>query len=158
MTEREEDAENTSNAQSQPPNADYYFHLQRISKPEPQETTEKDEETPSATEDLQTGVPAPRNNGEDVKKSNPQGANDEAKSSNKPNISKTKFHSDDPIHWYGILVPASLRNAQRSFTEAVQSEVPELAGVVVEMRALEQRITKLRTEIGTEPMEEANSS
>lgn len=67
-----------------------------------------------------------------------------------------KFRSDDPIHWYGILVPPSLRTAQRSFTQAIQGQVPELAGTIVEMRALEERITRLRKELGTPSIEEAS--
>ncbi|KAJ5219897.1 hypothetical protein N7468_009101 [Penicillium chermesinum] len=59
-----------------------------------------------------------------------------------------KFRSNDPIHWYGILVPQSLRNAQKSFRDAVQTDVPELAGTIVEMRALEEKIAELRNKLG----------
>jgi hypothetical protein len=124
---------------------------------ESQETTETEGNTLSTTEHLQTETPAPSNDGEDAKESSSEENSDDTKSSVKSNAPNKKFHSDDPIHWYGILVPASLRNAQRSFTEATQSQVPELAGVIVEMRSLEQRITKIRKELGVEPLEKTSS-
>ncbi|KAJ5268047.1 hypothetical protein N7524_006087 [Penicillium chrysogenum] len=55
-----------------------------------------------------------------------------------------KFRSADPIHWYGILVPQSLRRAQVSFANAIDHQVPDLASTTVEMRALEQQIDQLR--------------
>lgn len=61
--------------------------------------------------------------------------------------SKRRFRSSDPISWYGILVPQSLRGAQTSFTEAVEGILPELAGVVVEMRNVENKIDQLRSEL-----------
>jgi hypothetical protein len=67
---------------------------------------------------------------------------------------RKKFHSDDPIYWYGILVPPSLRTAQKSFTEAIQSQVPDLAGTIVEMRALEQKITQVRAKLGVDTSQE----
>ncbi|PYI17126.1 hypothetical protein BO86DRAFT_388307 [Aspergillus japonicus CBS 114.51] len=63
---------------------------------------------------------------------------------------KKRFRSSDPIYWYGILVPLSLRSAQESFTGAVEGQVSELANVVVEMRAVEQQIKKVRSAIGQE--------
>ncbi|KAL4773645.1 hypothetical protein BDW60DRAFT_184095 [Aspergillus nidulans var. acristatus] len=56
----------------------------------------------------------------------------------------------DPIKWFGILVPPSLRSAQKSFTEAVEGSLPELAGIVVEMQAAEKEITELRRRMGRE--------
>ncbi|KAJ5119684.1 hypothetical protein N7448_010353 [Penicillium atrosanguineum] len=70
------------------------------------------------------------------------------KPAEEPKKPRKKFRSDDPIYWYGILVPLSLRNAQKSFTDGIQSQVPELAGTIVEMRALEQRITQVRANLG----------
>lgn len=68
---------------------------------------------------------------------------DSAKTSQKE-ITPPKFQSDNPIHWYGILVPSSLRTAQNAFTNGVQGYVPKLAAVTLEMRALEQQITHLQ--------------
>jgi hypothetical protein len=69
----------------------------------------------------------------------------------KPEASGKKFRSFDPIHWYGILVPQSLRKAQGLFTAAIDNEVPDLASITVEMRTLEQQISKLRAQLRSEP-------
>lgn len=61
-----------------------------------------------------------------------------------------KFRSADPIYWYGILVPQSLRRAQDSFVNAIDHQVPDLASTTVEMRALEQQISQLRARLGIE--------
>jgi hypothetical protein len=61
-----------------------------------------------------------------------------------------KMLRSDPIHWYGILVPQSLRRAQESFTNAIDNEVPDLASTTVEMRALEQQINQLRAQLKDE--------
>ncbi|KAL2816886.1 hypothetical protein BJX63DRAFT_128237 [Aspergillus granulosus] len=67
----------------------------------------------------------------------------------KPKSKKKKnSQASDPIRWYGILVPLSLRNAQKSFTEAVEGSLPELASVIVEMQAAERDIIRLRKELG----------
>ncbi|KAJ5738377.1 hypothetical protein N7493_001532 [Penicillium malachiteum] len=58
-----------------------------------------------------------------------------------------KFQSDDPIYWYGVLVPSSLRTAQKAFAGGIRRQVPELAAVTVEMRGLEQKIRHLRTKL-----------
>ncbi|KAJ5288534.1 hypothetical protein N7478_001564 [Penicillium angulare] len=58
-----------------------------------------------------------------------------------------RFQSDNPIHWYGILVPSSLRSAQNAFTDGIQGHVPQLAAITMKMRALEQQITHLQTEL-----------
>lgn len=70
---------------------------------------------------------------------------------------RKKFHSDDPIYWYGILVPTSLRTAQKSFTEAIQGQVPDLAGTIVEMRALEQKISQVRAKLGIDTSKETKN-
>ncbi|RJE24850.1 hypothetical protein PHISCL_02804 [Aspergillus sclerotialis] len=77
-------------------------------------------------------------------------SNEESTDLEGPSITqkKKKFRSLDPITWYGILVPASLRSAQKSFTEAVESQLPELACVTVEMRALEKEVERVRQELG----------
>ncbi|KAJ9486565.1 hypothetical protein VN97_g6771 [Penicillium thymicola] len=61
-----------------------------------------------------------------------------------------KFRSADPIHWYGILVPQSLRRAQVSFANAIDNQVPDLASTTVEMRAVEQQINQLRARLEIE--------
>lgn len=69
-----------------------------------------------------------------------------------PKPARKKFRSHDPIYWYGILVPPSLRNAQKSFTEAIEDQVPELAGAVVQMRVLEKQIAQVRAQLESESL------
>ncbi|KAJ5469523.1 hypothetical protein N7539_009141 [Penicillium diatomitis] len=61
---------------------------------------------------------------------------------------RKKVRSDNPLHWYGILVPSSLRSAQRSFMEVIETRVPDLAGTIVQMRDLEVKIYETRAKLG----------
>ncbi|KAF3482344.1 uncharacterized protein GIQ15_05103 [Arthroderma uncinatum] len=61
---------------------------------------------------------------------------------------KTKTKSSNPLHWFGILVPPPLRNAQESFSGAVAGPIPALAGVVSEMREVERKVEGLRELLG----------
>jgi hypothetical protein len=74
-------------------------------------------------------------------------AEPEADTDTNPEFVRKRKRTLDPIRWYGILVPPSLRNAQKSFTEAIQGSLPELASTVVEMRAAEKEISRLREEL-----------
>ena len=60
---------------------------------------------------------------------------------------KNPVRGGDPLSWYGILVPQSLRSAQKSFTAAIEG-LPELVGVVHEMRILEREISGFRERLG----------
>ncbi|KAG2421449.1 hypothetical protein HFD88_005424 [Aspergillus terreus] len=62
--------------------------------------------------------------------------------------SKTKPRSSDPLRWYGILVPPTLRSAQKSFTAAVGGHLSELASVTAEMQLAEREIAHVREELG----------
>ncbi|KAJ8101351.1 hypothetical protein POJ06DRAFT_300685 [Lipomyces tetrasporus] len=63
-----------------------------------------------------------------------------------PKVRKTKIPLNrDPIRWFGVLVPFSLRKSQGNFTDAV-SEVANLLSVVNQLRALEAKIDDLRAE------------
>lgn len=73
---------------------------------------------------------------------------DDQQAGDKPQPSKRKPRSSDPLRWYGILVPQSLRSAQKSFAEAVDGQMAELAGVIVEMQAVEKEVTRVRSELG----------
>lgn len=87
----------------------------------------------------------------------PTGTIDDKSTSKGVKTTPKKFRSNDPIHWYGILVSPSLRTAQKSFTEAIQDQVPDLAGTIVEMRALEERIDRIRSELGNQSTEGSSS-
>lgn len=144
---------------SSAPGFEYNFSLEAPPRRHHDETTDSKEETEGSSSD-------PSQTAESSQQENATPATDDKEfaastdsdgSGSAPKASKTppkKFRSDDPIHWYGILVPPSLRTAQKSFTDAVQHQVPDLAGVIVEMRAVEERITQLRKEL--EPSTEAD--
>jgi coiled-coil domain-containing protein 115 len=74
--------------------------------------------------------------------------NDDDKDTKKKPVRRL-FRSDDPISWYGILVPPSLRNAQRSFTDAVDGGIPQLMTVVRDMQYVESLVYDLRRQIKT---------
>ncbi|KAL4805502.1 hypothetical protein BDV18DRAFT_161154 [Aspergillus unguis] len=71
----------------------------------------------------------------------------EPESDTKSDPVRQKSRTSDPIRWYGILVPPSLRNAQKSFIEAVESSITQLASVIVEMQVAEKEISRLRTQL-----------
>ena len=60
-----------------------------------------------------------------------------------PQPKKKPVRCGDPLSWYGVLVPQSLRSAQKSFTTVIEG-FPELVSVVYEMRILEREIGGLR--------------
>ncbi|KAG9570778.1 hypothetical protein KCU71_g1100, partial [Aureobasidium melanogenum] len=53
----------------------------------------------------------------------------------------------DPIHWYGILVPPSLRSSQNSFKSAIQDPIVEAANSAQALRYVNMEIRKLRKDI-----------
>jgi len=55
--------------------------------------------------------------------------------------------TNDPIRWFGVLVPPSLRSAQSSFIAVVQDSVPNLLNLQQEMRGLEIEIGRTRKSI-----------
>ncbi|KAJ9297065.1 hypothetical protein DTO271G3_4826 [Paecilomyces variotii] len=91
------------------------------------ETAEDRTETPSTPEESEEGAP-PKN----------------SSSSTAP---KRALPSPDPLRWYGVLVPPSLRSAQRSFVTATES-ISELASITTEIRNVEERVSKLRYRLG----------
>jgi coiled-coil domain-containing protein 115 len=54
----------------------------------------------------------------------------------------------DPLNWYGLLVPPSLRAAQASFISAVDNQIPLLLNTQAQMTKLEVQIRALRREAG----------
>lgn len=54
----------------------------------------------------------------------------------------------DPISWFGILVPPSLKLTQRYCVTAVEELMPALVNVDAEMKALEVKIWHVRTALG----------
>jgi hypothetical protein len=135
----------------------YKFTIE--STPSPQFEADRDEKSKAETSDPVKGVQPGTEDTAAGKKAMPETPEpSEAGSSSAdmepPKPNRKKFHSDDPIHWYGILVPQSLRRAQHSFASAIDTEVPELASTTIEMRTLEEKITKLRAQLVPELLEE----
>lgn len=135
----------------------YNFHIKSISNCDAEKTDEKDDAEKLPVEDKQTEAPSqqeeiPTKETSDITSSaaeHSSAVTDTDNSAEEPKKPRKKFRSDDPIYWYGILVPPSLRNAQKSFTEGIRTQVPELAGTIVEMRTVEQKITQLRAKLGS---------
>lgn len=146
---------------SNAPGFEYNFCFTSPAHHQPEEKTDAKEETQeSLSEPSQSAESSQQEDATPTRDGNDSPASTDVNGGGPaPKASKTtqkKFHSDDPIHWYGILVPPSLRKAQKSFTEGIQDQVLELAGATVEMRALEEKITQLRTELGTQSTEEVS--
>jgi len=62
----------------------------------------------------------------------------------------------NPLNWYGLLVPPSLRAAQTSFISAVQDAIPELLNIQADMAGLEAQIRALRKKVGLTPEDVAS--
>lgn len=54
----------------------------------------------------------------------------------------------DPLNWYGLLVPPSLRTVQASFSSAVENQISQLLNVQREMAKLEALVRQAREEAG----------
>ena len=63
-------------------------------------------------------------------------------------ISPTNPNIKDPLKWYGILVPPTLRTCQTHFTSAVASTVPNLLDTISAMRETENEIWSVRRKLG----------
>ncbi|KAL8952208.1 MAG: hypothetical protein Q9222_001863 [Ikaeria aurantiellina] len=55
--------------------------------------------------------------------------------------------AQDPLRWFGILVPAALKASQASFRKTVTGTIPDLANVSNEMKQLEIEIRRTRKKI-----------
>jgi len=60
---------------------------------------------------------------------------------------KTSKKTQDPLRWFGILVPPALRSAQQTFVSAVEGSVPQLATIARELRNQEIEIGRVRKQI-----------
>lgn len=109
----------------------------------------------SDADSAQEGQPGIEGDGSDTSRNGDAASESEGSPEKKPTgprelRSKGQSRLLDPITWYGILVPPSLRSAQKFFTDAVESQVPELASVVVEMQVVEQEVYRVRQELAGE--------
>ncbi|PYH98758.1 hypothetical protein BO71DRAFT_22747 [Aspergillus ellipticus CBS 707.79] len=127
------------------------FAIESVTIKHPEEESETEEKTESDSSSSQGPASGPEEgnqSGEPLTTAEPQAQPDaDADTDAKPRRSKKKFRSSDPIHWYGILVPPYLRSAQKSFTEAVESRLPQLASAIAEMQIVEKEVTRVRKEL-----------
>ncbi|ROT40332.1 hypothetical protein SODALDRAFT_376121 [Sodiomyces alkalinus F11] len=66
------------------------------------------------------------------------------KEASEDTTTRTKPRHRDPIHWYGILAPMTLRQAQSQAVRAVQDIIPRLVTVNAELQHLEIEIRRAR--------------
>lgn len=60
---------------------------------------------------------------------------------------KDSAKSNDPLRWFGILVPPALRTAQSTFIAAVEGPIPQLATIARDLRAQEIEIGRVRKQV-----------
>ena len=108
-----------------------------------QEAAQETDEHPPAKDE---STPADKSQAKDETEDDPDDRDDttQVTDDSKPSQPRQRFRSSDPLTWYGILVPPSLRSAQKSFTEAVEKQIPALASVVAEMQAVEKEVDRAR--------------
>jgi len=61
----------------------------------------------------------------------------------------------DPLHWFGILVPPALREAQIEFAHGLEN-VLSLCNLNLEMEQLEIEIRRVRKRLGNQMVRAAN--
>lgn len=64
------------------------------------------------------------------------------------NLEDGKQALQDPIKWFGLLVPPALRSSQASFRAAVGDGIPALVNVDNEMKEVEIEIRRTRKRLG----------
>ncbi|PWY79449.1 hypothetical protein BO94DRAFT_567774 [Aspergillus sclerotioniger CBS 115572] len=143
------EAENLPEADTKDSNFKSIFEIETVTVRHTEDESEIDDKIESDTgpsqEDHSGREESNSQSGESPATPKPQTEGD---TDAKPKRSKKKFRSSNPIHWYGILVPPYLRSAQKSFTEAVEGRLPQLASVIVEMRIVEKEVERVRSELG----------
>jgi hypothetical protein len=55
--------------------------------------------------------------------------------------------SSDPIHWFGVLIPQPLRDAQTQFSSVIDVSISRILNLTGEMRLLEIEIARARKAI-----------
>jgi len=72
-------------------------------------------------------------------------AGEEEKSEETANQSDNKLNArDNPLRWFGILTPQTLRQAQNDAVQMVETVIPALSSVDAELRDLEIQVRRTR--------------
>jgi hypothetical protein len=58
----------------------------------------------------------------------------------------TKVHCN-PLNWYGVLVPNTLKDTQKSFTRSVEQSIPDVLNATAKLRQIEIDIGRTRKTI-----------
>ncbi|USP82800.1 hypothetical protein yc1106_10074 [Curvularia clavata] len=106
-----------------------------------QDATKTGDSNPVSTATKSTGE------SEEESKSTPEKDHANPASEESKEKTKTVQKSTDPLKWFGILVPPSLRAAQSTFVDAVEGPIPQLATIAREMRMQEIEIGRVRKQI-----------
>ncbi|KAK0621179.1 hypothetical protein B0T17DRAFT_471023, partial [Bombardia bombarda] len=69
---------------------------------------------------------------------------DDQQEEGKPKGQQPKPPSSDPLRWFGLLTPSSLRQAQSQAIQAVEDIMPRLLAVSTEMSLLEVEVRRAR--------------
>lgn len=85
---------------------------------------------------------------EDAAAVQPSEKHEQVEENNKKEWPKQDPATRDPITWFGILAPSSLRQCQSHFTSAVENQIPDLLSVESDMRQVEDQIWALREKLG----------
>jgi hypothetical protein len=80
-----------------------------------------------------------------TEKSHPAATKDEAdEATEKTPPKKAVVSKTDPIRWFGLITPSSLKMAQSQATKALQETVPRLVQLDAEMREVEIQVRRAR--------------
>lgn len=74
----------------------------------------------------------------------PPPAEEEAAAAAESEAGPKKQNARDPLRWFGVLTPLSLRQTQACAAEAVEQVVPRLASLSAEMQDLEIQVRRAR--------------
>lgn len=88
---------------------------------------------------------APTMEADEKQESDAQVASDEK--ANSPEAGTKKKPSNDPLRWFGVLVPPALRSAQASFVSAVEGPIAEISSLLKELKQQEIEIRRVRKQI-----------
>jgi hypothetical protein len=116
----------------------------------PSSSTKPANKDPTSTEKPPDSNTETSDQGQEAK-SEEQGSENKSEEQGSENKSedKEKAHNKvrDPLHWYGILVPPSLRSSQKSFISAIHNPVIDAANSAQALHRIDMDIRKLRKEI-----------
>ncbi|KAF2440229.1 hypothetical protein P171DRAFT_367906 [Karstenula rhodostoma CBS 690.94] len=111
-----------------------------------EDPTPKTEDSSSPSDDSATPKEA-ISTAEAEAKSEPDAQNASDEKANAPEPETKKSPSNDPLRWFGVLVPPALRSAQGSFVSAIHGPVAELSNLLKDLRQQEIEIGRVRKQI-----------